>query len=101
MKPTLQAAIQSGGLVHAIDVCALEVPKIAGDLSEQTGWDIKRVSLKARNNSSAVPDEFERGVLVQFDERQRRGESASKISDSRLADGQFSSMSAQVYGGCV
>jgi len=102
LKPTLKAAIQSGGLVHAIDVCATEAPAIAAAVSAQTGWSIKRVSLKARNNSSAVPDEFERDILTQFDERQRRGESASEINHSRLADDEFRFMSAQgVEGLCL
>ena len=72
LKPKLKGAIQSGGLVHAIDVCSVEAPKIAKNLSVKTGWDIKRVSLRARNTTSATPDSFEKKILEQFDERTSR-----------------------------
>jgi len=46
LKPQLKKAIQSGGLEQAVNICSIEAPKIASELSEQTGWNIKRVSLK-------------------------------------------------------
>lgn len=95
LKPKLKAAIQSGGLVHAIDVCSVEAPKIAKQMSADTGWSVKRVSLKARNQSSAIPDAFEKKVLESFDARLKAGESAAELQYSALADGEFRYLRAQ------
>lgn len=95
LKPTLKSAIQTGGFVHAIDVCSDEAPKIAASLSAETGWDVKRVSLKARNKTSATPDTFERMVLEQFDERQVKGEPASGMMFSDVVGSDYRFMKAQ------
>ncbi len=68
LKPKLKEAIQTGGLDHAIKICSTEAPKIANNLSGETGWSIRRVSLKPRNKSNAVPDAFERKVLNKFNQ---------------------------------
>lgn len=99
LKPKLQGAIQSGGLVHAIDICSVEAPKIAKNLSQKTGWDIKRVSLKPRNTSSATADVFERMVLEQFDERQTNGEQVSGMMYSEVIDDQYRFMKPQAVEG--
>lgn len=98
LKPKLIAAIQSGGLEHAIDFCSVESPKIATELSKQTGWTIKRVSLKARNKSTATPDEFEKNTLTQFDDRQKNGEQPSSIYYGAVVDGSYRFMRAQGVG---
>jgi len=95
LKPELKQAIQSGGPAHAISVCAEKAPAIAQSLSNETGWIVKRVSLKARNSQSAIPDAWEKKVLQQFDERQANGESASQMAYSEVVDGQFRFMKAQ------
>lgn len=78
LKPKLKAAIQSGGFEHAINVCAKEAPAIAKQLSDETGWSVKRVSLKPRN-PNAAPNHFERKVLTAFDARQKLGEPAEQL----------------------
>ena len=80
LKPELKKAIQSGGPAHAISVCSEKAPSIARDLSRESGWIVKRVSLKARSET-AVPDSWERNVLQQFDERQANGESAANMAN--------------------
>lgn len=99
LKPKLITAVQSGGFVHAIDFCRVEAPKIANQLSAETGWSVKRVSLKARNTSTAKPDQFERNVLAGFDQRQQNGEPAANLKHSQVVDGQYRFMSAQAVGG--
>jgi len=102
LKPKLKSAIQAGGFVHAIDICSVEAPKMAETLSADTGWEIKRVSLKARNKSSATPDTFERMVLEQFDERQANGEPASSMMFSDVVGSEYRFMKAQgVQGLCL
>jgi hypothetical protein len=86
LKPELKKAIQAGGPAHAISVCSEKAPSIAQRLSSDSGWMVKRVSLKARNQS-AVPDAWEQKVLQQFDARQASGESADKMAYAEIVDG--------------
>lgn len=94
LKPKLKEAIQSGGFEHAINVCAKEAPAIAKQLSEETGWSVKRVSLKPRN-PNAKPNHFERKVLTSFDARQKLGEPASQLTYSVQDNEGFHYMKAQ------
>lgn len=98
LLPTLQQAIQQGGPVNGIEVCAVQAPAIAQSLSEQSGWQVKRVSLKARNGALAVPDEWETRVLQEFDQRQIAGEPPAQINTAELVDGEFRYMQAQPTG---
>lgn len=95
LKPTLQKALQEDGPLHAIEVCAKEAPLLAKQLSEKTGWSVKRVSLKARNHNNATPDAWERGILQTFDQQQAAGEKMWAMTASKVEDGQFRFMKAQ------
>ncbi len=95
LKPQLKQALQSGGPENAIEVCSTQAPEIARKLSLETGWEIKRVSLKPRNRKTAIPDEWERMVLEHFDERQSKGEAPGKMAYGEIIDGQFRFMKAQ------
>lgn len=102
LKPKLQEAIKTGGLEHAVKVCSIEAPKIAKTLSSETGWIVKRVSLKPRNQSQAAPDAFEKKVLHTFNSRQEKGEAVSLLEYSETIDNQFRYMKAQpVEGICL
>ena len=95
LKPELGKAIKAGGPAHAISVCAEKAPAIARSLSLETGWNVKRVSLKPRNAESATPDAWEKGVLEQFDQRQASGEPVAEIDYAEVVDGRFRFMKAQ------
>ncbi len=95
LKPLLGKALKSGGPAQAIEVCSVQAPAIAAKLTQETGWNVRRVSLKARNNQTAIPDTWETKVLEQFDERQASGESAKKMAYSAVVNGQFRFMQAQ------
>ena len=95
LLPTLQSAMQAGGPLNAIDVCALEAPRIAQQLSEESGWEVTRVSLKARNSSTAIPDTWEAQVLNMFDQRQKAGESPATLNVAETVNGSFRYMQAQ------
>ena len=94
LKPELEKAIQAGGPAHAISVCSEKAPSIAQDLSSDSGWMVKRVSLKPRSET-AIPDAWEKKVLEQFDQRQANGESAEKMAYMEVVDGSFRFMKAQ------
>lgn len=102
LKPLLKGAIQSGGLSSAINICSNEASRIAKQLSQETGWTIKRVSLKPRNTKNAVADSFERKILEKFDQQQIKGESPETIVYSEIIGNQFRFMKAQgVEGICL
>lgn len=94
LKPELKKAMQAGGPVNAMDVCSIKAPEIAANISKETGWEVKRVSLKPRG-ANATPDAWETKVLTKFDERQAGGESAKKMAFAEKVDGNFRFMKAQ------
>ena len=96
LKPRLQAALREGGPSHAIEICATQAPKIADALSTDTGWRVKRVSLKARNASRAITDAWEKQVLEEFDRRRAAGEEPASLNYGEQVGGRYRYMQAQV-----
>ncbi|MCC6870655.1 MAG: DUF3365 domain-containing protein [Burkholderiales bacterium] len=84
----LQTEIAKGGPEGAIEVCRDKAPAMAKAASEETGWAIRRVSLKNRN-PKAVPDAWERAVLEDFDRRAAAGENPATLEKAEVvtADG--------------
>lgn len=74
----LQEEIAKGGPASAVEVCRDKAPQMAKAASEQTGWAIRRVSLRNRN-PKAVPDAWERAALEDFDRRAAAGESPATL----------------------
>ncbi len=79
----LQEEIQKGGPEGAIGVCRDKAPAMAKAASEQTGWAIRRVSLKNRN-PKAVPDAWEEAVLKEFDQRAAAGEKPTGLEKGEV-----------------
>ena len=102
LKPLLKSALQEGGPVNAIEVCSHEAPKLADSLAAESGWLVRRVSLKSRNASRAIPDPWETDVLNEFNRRQQAGESPAQINYSETTPSHFRYMQAQgVDGVCL
>ena len=80
---TLTAAIDKDGAAGAIAVCRDEAPKLAKAASEQSGWNIRRVSLRPRN-PKAVPDAWERVALEDLDRRAAAGEGPAKLEKAEV-----------------
>ncbi|MBK7060224.1 MAG: DUF3365 domain-containing protein [Rubrivivax sp.] len=74
----LQAEIAKSGPEGAISTCQVEAPALARAASQQTGWNVKRVSLRNRN-PKAVPDAWERAALEDFDRRAAAHEPAATL----------------------
>lgn len=79
----LAAEIARGGPASAIEVCREKAPQMARAASEQSGWAIRRVSLRNRN-PKAVPDAWERAALEDFDRRAAAGESPASLEKGEL-----------------
>lgn len=95
LRPALATAMQSGGPVHAIDVCATKAPDIARRLSMESGWHVRRVSLRPRNMETAVADAWAAGVLADFDRRQKAGEAVQSLTHSEVVGDEFRFLKAQ------
>jgi len=78
LMAALNTAIQASGPADAIDVCKEAAPRMARAASEQSGWQIKRVSLGNRN-PKATPDAWERRTLEEFDRKQKAGVAPTKL----------------------
>lgn len=74
----LSEEIHRAGLASSVAVCNEKAPQMAKAASEQSGWAIRRVSLKNRN-PKAVPDAWERAALQEFDQRAAAGETLSQL----------------------
>lgn len=95
LLPTLQNAMASGGPVAAIAVCSQRAPEIAAELSTDSGWSVRRVSLRPRNVGSATPDSWERQTLEDFARRQQAGAAGGAINRAAIVDGEYRYMQAQ------
>ena len=93
LPPKLLAALQDeinkSGPEGAIPVCKDMAPKMAGEISQQTGWKIKRVSLKARNDARAIPDAWEKAALEDFDKRAAAGEPPPQLEKGEKVDNEY------------
>ena len=95
LKPQLKKALAQGGVKQAIEVCSVQAPEIAKNLSMSTQWQVKRVSLKARNNQNATPNAWERSILEEFNQKQQQGESVKTIAKAVVVGDEFRFMQAQ------
>ncbi len=96
LKQALLGAMAQGGAVRAVSVCAQVAPALAQATGEKWGWQIRRVSTKARNISSAIPDTWEAQVLAQFEQRLVAGEAPGSLSHAQTIAGEFRYMKAQI-----
>ena len=95
LKPALKGAMQSGGPLLAVEVCAEKAPQIAAQLSTSSGWAVRRVSLKPRNDRKGRPDDWATKVMQEFDARLAAGESPALLEHSGWKSGEFRFMKAQ------
>lgn len=85
LKAELSSAMKSGGPITAVEVCQEKAPAIAAELSEQSGWEVGRTSLKTRNPNNA-PDAWETEVLEQFESRKGNGEDVETMAYSAVVE---------------
>jgi hypothetical protein len=62
LKGKLVSALDDGGPEFAINICNVAAPELASEFSVRPGWQIRRVSDRARNPANA-PSAYEAGVL--------------------------------------
>jgi len=75
--------IEKGGAESAIAACRDKAPQLAKAASDESGWSVRRVSLRNRN-PKAVPDAWERAALEEFDRRAAAGENPATLEKAEL-----------------
>ena len=89
----MQTAVQENGPVGAIPVCKEKAPQLLQEMRQQTGWSIRRVSLKTRNPATGTPDAWEVRQLADFDIQVANGAKPEQLEVGEIvvaADGRRS-----------
>jgi len=82
----MQSAVAAKGAAGAIPVCRVEAPTLLQAMRQQTGWEIRRVSLKTRNPATGTPDAWEVRQLADFNIRAANGEKPEQIEVTAVID---------------
>jgi hypothetical protein len=80
----MQEAVASKGVAEAIPVCKELAPALIKEKRQETGWDIRRVSLQTRNAERGTPDLWEARQLAEFNIRAANGENAGTLEKSEI-----------------
>lgn len=80
----MQEAVAEKGVAGAIPVCKELAPELIKEKRKETGWDIRRVSLKARNAERGTPDLWEVRQLADFNIRAANGEKPETMEKSEI-----------------
>jgi len=83
LKSILIEQIQSGGVLKAVSVCSDTAQVLTNKFGMERGIYIKRVSLKNRNPNN-YPDDFEKGILNQFELLQQNKELNNKTEFAEI-----------------
>lgn len=87
LKAELKKGLEEGGPLQAVSVCKDIAPRIASELSRQSGANVARTSLRFRNPANA-PEPWQAQVLRDFEGQTGNGESAGSLEYfSRQDDG--------------
>ncbi len=85
LKQALQAAMQDGGPEAAVAICQTLAPKIAANLSAETGLDISRTSLKVRNRGNRAKP-WQQAVLNDFEQQKQTGTPINELTFVAVSD---------------
>lgn len=80
----MQEAVADKGVAEAIPVCKDQAPALIKQKRQETGWDIRRVSLQTRNPERATPDLWEARQLADFNLRASQGEKPETLEKSEI-----------------
>ncbi|GAB4364994.1 MAG: hypothetical protein Kow00114_21980 [Kiloniellaceae bacterium] len=85
MMQQLQSAMRAVGPAEATAVCRHLAPEMAAEIAAETGWEIRRPALRARNPDNR-PTELERGVLLGYLTRSLAGQPFEEMETVRLVE---------------
>ncbi len=85
LSAELMAAMTKGPAA-AVNVCKDAAPAIASRLSRESGWQIKRISLRVRNPLIGTPDPWEQKKLIEFEQAVGGGAEPAKLESFSIVD---------------
>jgi len=85
LKQHLQEGMKQGGPLVALDVCNTQAPAIAQSVGDASGWQVRRTSMKARNEDNR-PDMWELTTLLEFEKQKEQGNDISKMESYAVVD---------------
>jgi len=88
LKGELQKAMKAGGPLNAISVCNTKAPEITELTNKDSSTKISRTSLKVRNPANTAT-EWQRDVLLKFEQRKAAGEDVAKMDYSAVVGDEF------------
>ncbi len=83
LKHELKHALSEEGVTGAIKACRVKAPDIGAEVSDASGWSVRRTSLKLRSLDD-VPDKWEVKVLESFERRKAAGEPVARIDHAEV-----------------
>jgi hypothetical protein len=83
LKSVLVNSMKTGGPIAALQECNIQAQPITESNALASGWRVSRTSLKVRNTNN-VPDDWERKILLQFEEQRAAGNDLSKTEYSEV-----------------
>ncbi len=93
LKQELVKAMKEGGPMNAISTCNIKAPELTMQTNKDSSAKISRTSLKNRNPGNA-PNEWQRAVLLKFEQRKAAGEDVMKMAYSEVVGDEFRFMKA-------
>ena len=85
LKHELKHALSEKGVKGAIGVCRVKAPDVSTEVSKESGWVVRRTSLKLRSLDD-VPDKWEVGVMESFEKRKAAGEPVGKLEHAEVVN---------------
>jgi hypothetical protein len=83
MRHELAVAIKADGAANAVPLCQTLSPDLSTGLSDESGFEVRRTSLKLRNPENA-PEAWELEVLKVFQEKAASGADLSRLEHHEL-----------------
>lgn len=85
LKQQLQQGMKQGGPLAALDVCNVQAPGIAQAVGDAAGWQVRRTSMKARNEDNR-PDMWELTTMLEFEKQKELGGDIRKMESYTVVD---------------
>lgn len=98
LRSALLEAIKTGGFVKAVETCHKVAPEVGKEVSQHSGWTVKRTSLKTRNPEN-IPTAEQKKILEYFASEQKQGKDIKTMEWWKKENGKFVYMKAIPTGG--
>lgn len=84
LKGALEEEMAKGKPAETVEVCSVTAPAIAGRLSRESGWQVRRIGTRVRNPMLGMPDEWEQRALGELARRAAAGEKLDGMTHAEV-----------------